>query len=685
MNGTVASLPIPITVSSTNASSTLYLETWVSLDAIPYFFTTFSLPNATLNPGSFYEFDLTPFVADPDATLNVTVNPLEAAQWLSFHSNKTLSGLAPKNLEYPNVDVVFQASKANLVASNNLLISMNGVTTQGGTNGTAPVPNVSTGGGLSQGAKIGLGVGLGLLGLLLLLLLLFCCCRRRKRSEKTVNDNDSFVGGSDGDPFRKSGRLETTRNFFPNFYSHTDRREDLTPENVEKPTRMDGLRSIFGMSADMSNTKEIKPGDIFTPQLTQSSSSFIAHGDVIGVADPIRSPSRASSFTESMGSSDSRASWESRESFNWSSGENDMPPLTHSKRSSNAPSIPRPRQDFTPRYPRNNSPTRLAALGASQHSLGSPPQGGSSSEGEEHSGIFSSGTLSTDSRFASGPNGLSRFGGSGFKSIDEEDEDSASAEGPAIVAMAERQSLETRRPTERPTPRLRPSKEKITSATDQVDASSSRHALTEMDGEEGMYDDAEEYRRSLMGQYEGDEVHGLGYPASTIYFGTPNPDRSSYNPSEARSSTITAIPPHERVTSPPLPSVGSFKRQSVPPLNIRPSSSSDGRVLACANETFSIHPQIHPPPSVSLSAATWSSAGPSTYRAEVEGGGQLPTWLHFDVRELELWGVPSLNNSGEVTIIKIIEKLPKDKRKSDPTAFGYEPQQERVVGRMVLE
>jgi axial budding pattern protein 2 len=69
----------------------------------------------------------------------------------------------------------------------------------------------------------------------------------------------------------------------------------------------------------------------------------------------------------------------------------------------------------------------------------------------------------------------------------------------------------------------------------------------------------------------------------------------------------------------------------------------------------------------------------------VEGGGQLPTWLHFDVRELELWGVPSLNNSGEVTIIKIIEKLPKDKRKSDPTAFGYEPQQERVVGRMVLE
>jgi len=48
-------------------------------------------------------------------------------------------------------------------------------------------------------------------------------------------------------------------------------------------------------------------------------------------------------------------------------------------------------------------------------------------------------------------------------------------------------------------------------------------------------------------------------------------------------------------------------------------------------------------------------------------------------------GVPSLNNGGEVTVIRIIEKMPRDKRRSDPMAFGYEPQQEREVGRIVIE
>jgi axial budding pattern protein 2 len=98
-----------------------------------------------------------------------------------------------------------------------------------------------------------------------------------------------------------------------------------------------------------------------------------------------------------------------------------------------------------------------------------------------------------------------------------------------------------------------------------------------------------------------------------------------------------------------------------------------------------MHPTINPPPRIALSAATWSSAPPSTYRAVVDGGGNLPAWLHFDARELELWGVPALGNSGDLTTIKIIETLPRDKRTSDPMQFGYQPPQEREVGRVTVE
>jgi axial budding pattern protein 2 len=63
----------------------------------------------------------------------------------------------------------------------------------------------------------------------------------------------------------------------------------------------------------------------------------------------------------------------------------------------------------------------------------------------------------------------------------------------------------------------------------------------------------------------------------------------------------------------------------------------------------------------------------------------MPAWLHFDARELELWGVPGLANSGDVTAIRIIETLPRDKRRSDPTQFGYEPPQEREVGKVTIE
>lgn len=708
INGTTASLFVPVTISSTNASNTLDLLTWIPLDVTKYFFTAFSLPTQNTSASSTLAFDLGNYIANSSATVNATVNPTEAAQWFVYHQNNaTLIGNVPKSPEYDNVTVIFTAADAGQTATANLAVNVAGGNGNSGTNGTAPVPNGDkSGGGLSKGAKIGLGVGLAILGLILLALLLFCCCRRRKDREvegkaRDDDDNDSFVAMSPrspptqgNDPFRRSAGLEPPRNLLgeiARFSGFSLRQADSNEkrESQDQPTRMGGLKGIFTLADEK---KDNHPA-IVTPRLTQSSSDFLADGQVMGIADPgygRPSQDRASSFTQSFDSESSRASWESRESFHWSSGENETLGGTPNRnRISTTPSIPRPRQDFTPRYPRNNSPTRLAQL-ASQHTLGMAPEEYSSGSGHEDSmeGSFgyTEGSLA-NSDFPSGPTGLGRFGDSGFKSIDEEDEET-SGEGPAIVSMAERQSFETRRPvTERPGPKLRPSKERIASPTEgpQTHEYSAQGLMSMGQEEEGMYDDAEEYRRSMMGR----EGVGLGYPASSI-FGSEYPDgESEHN----RSSTITAVPPHDNPMSPPLPQVGSFVRHSNTPSGAavaamaRPTSGSanDGRVIACANETFSIHPQIHPPPTVSLSAATWSSAPPSTYRAEVEGGGSLPSWLHFDARELELWGVPSLNNGGEVTVIRIIEKMPRDKRRSDPMAFGYEPQQEREVGRIVIE
>ncbi|RSH93320.1 hypothetical protein EHS25_007674 [Saitozyma podzolica] len=722
INGTVSPLSIPITIASTNTSDTLTLTSYVAMDILPYFFTTFNLPNASVTPGSFFSWSLGNYVVNKTAIINATVSPSDASSWLSFNpSNMTLTGMAPKNPSYATVDVIFHASQGGNTATTDLKVAMTGVTATTSSTGTAAVSTSSSGssssGGLSKGAKIGIGIACGLIAMILLLLLLFCCCRRRKQrqaeNDTRDNDADSFVVGSPtqaNDPFRKSNTLDPPRNIFgeiakfspfgnrqpePNSFRPTSgATSGATSETMaERPHRIDGLKGILEWSE--------KPSEFNTPRLDNGSSSFLGHGDVIGVNDPINRPSQeASSFTQTFGSDteSSRASWESRRSFHWSSAENEGEEKNN--RMSTTPSIPRPRQDFTPRYPRNNSPTALARLTSIRDVEGdASPEFSEFGSGEGHmspgsheeSSNFVSGG-SSGSVFAGGPSGLSRFGESqGFKTDDEE-ADTTDHEGPAVVTMAERQSFETRRPSmNRPTPKLRPSKERVLSPVSNETKRSSQ-ALTGR--QSGAFDDAEDPRNSVYApstSYEPSEVQGLGYPASAIYFSSPNPDdgqfsnRGSTIISDGRASTIQALrtDDHQHPLSPPLPQVGSFVRPR-PISTFRPTSQpAEGRVHAVANETFSIHPPINPPPTVSLSAATWSSNPPSTYRAVAEGG--MPAWLHFDARELELWGVPGLANSGDVTAIRIIETLPRDKRRSDPTQFGYEPPQEREVGKVTIE
>ncbi|RXK35191.1 hypothetical protein M231_07562 [Tremella mesenterica] len=642
-NGTITSLFLPLTIASSNSSSTLTLTTWVGMNIIPYFFTAYNLPDATVAPGEKFSFDISPYVANSTATISAN----STASWLTF-SGTTVSGTVPK--DFNNViNVVFSATLGDLTSTSTLKIETPGAvvsTTSGSSTPTDSSTNLGSGShrGLSKAGKIALGVIFGLLALILLLLLLFCCFRRRKahQEEREEKDDASFVAASPiTDPFRRSNTLEPPRNILGeiakiSLFHHPE------PRSPDRPSRMEGLKGIFGWS-EKPEKKPVEEVD--------NASSFAGSGVVIGISDPIERPSQdASSFTQSF-SSGSRASWESRESFQWSMSDKRL----------STPSVPRPRADFTPRYPRNSSPTRLAQL-ASQHTLGSPEF--SEFHSSEEGTTFQSGSLSS---FA-GP-AASRFGGSGFQSIDEEDETSGED---AVVAMAERQSFETRQPIASSTPRLRPSVEKIASP----EQSGSRKSIAI----DGAFDDAEEARRSMY-----TDASALGYPNSEIMFGSPmTNERSSFQPENRRISTVHLVPQHETPLSPPLPQVGSFVRHRRHASGSRPIST-DGRLYAASNETFSIHPPIHPPPSVSLSAVTWSSNPPSTYRAELEGGGPLPTWLHFDARELELWGVPALKHAGEVMTVVIIEKMPMDKRRSDPMAYGYQPRQDREVGRVVIE
>nr|XP_019043507.1 hypothetical protein I302_08085 [Kwoniella bestiolae CBS 10118]OCF22437.1 hypothetical protein I302_08085 [Kwoniella bestiolae CBS 10118] len=758
-NGTFASLSVPVNIRSTNTSNTLYMTTWLGIDILPYFFSAYSFPNSTATLGQAFNFDITSYLLNKTATVNATVNPSEAANWLKFDTkNMSLYGTPPSSLDYNKVDVIFQATIGQMIATSTLNVNIPQVSQTSTHTGTAAVPTSSSGSpssgqGISKGAKIAMGVCLGLLLLVTIaLILFFCCCRRRKNKKpaRKDDDNDSFVATSPvtvQDPFRRSNSLDPPRNLLGEIARFSglnlrssdgnEKNMPLSPASLstdatmvqERPTRLDGLKGIFGWNTKEELENE-KPA-IISPQIPSDSRSFIGYPDVIGVNDPVNRPSQdASSFTQSFISESSRASWQSQESFRWSSvddgeGEDEVASLgaVGGNRISTASSIPRPRPNFTPRYPRHQNPSVLArmvdlddtASHASFSEFHSSQEGHHRDSSQSGSNFDSSGfdgssnsmmasgsmfnsQSGSGSSFPAGPSGLSRFGESqGFKSNDTDDEDAFSVEGPAVVAMAERQSFETRRPQRqdsRSHPRLKESR--------------SRHGTGELVS--GMFSDADDHARrsTIYAPSEGGgDNPGLGYPASAIYFGSQNGEvetegytsqRTSTDPTK-RGSTIKSIPGRNGPTplSPALPQVGSFIRHrrtntgSAGATNamMRPTSThagaNDGRITAVANETFSIHPQINPPPTVSLSAATWSSNPPSTYRAEVEGGGNLPTWLHFDSRELELWGVPPLRITGDVTTIRIIERLPRDNRRSDPMSFGYEPPQEREVGRVTIE
>nr|ODN80255.1 hypothetical protein L203_05843 [Cryptococcus depauperatus CBS 7841] len=746
-NGTSLPLSVPLTIASTNTSNSLTLDVWLPIDIVPYFFSAYDLPNGTASPSQHYSFGLSPFRINNTTKINATVSPSDAGSWLTFsNENMTLTGTVPQSPKYNQVSVVFEATIGNLTATATHNLTITGISDNSGSTGTTPVPTPSEHHhhGLSEGGRIALGVIFGLLGLILLMIIAFFLCCRRRRDRKDDNEGEKRPRQSApnlGDPFRKSvcfdpprslrGGTETLGYANTTVTSDTLRSPASLSTNatvVDKLQRMDGMKGIIKWDVIDGDQEQL----VHNPDFSQG---FIGYPDIIATNNPIdQSRDDMSSYTHSLMSESSRASWRSKSSFEWSSGDGSagesQNALSHGQdleragalggsKMSVADSIPRPRADFTPRYPRHRSPAVLARLTGDDstsfrdsfsdfsYSHDSVRDSFHNRSGLDHGSSYDKGSMmgsgsvfQSQSQIQSGSGSgslgfshsrLSRIGESTATGLRASDTEGDSEPEPAVVATARWTSFDARQGGLRILTHDRAAREAQTTS--------------------GIFDDADETSHRSTMLYPDPNNSGLGYK-DVIHFGSPldhatvgetgnaeargfTSQRKPAVPLEniAHTSTIHQASLHENPLSPRLPQAGSFirhRRTNTAGTGSQSSSravsgANNGRVFATFNETFSIHPAIYPPPTVSLSAATWSSSPPSTYRAEVEGEGSLPMWLHFDARELELWGVPPIEFLGEIMTIRILERLPRDARRMDPMSFGYEPPQEKEVGRMTIE
>jgi axial budding pattern protein 2 len=795
INGTVTPLNIPVTISDTVNGVVAETLVYLPLSIEPSLFSTVSLPNATAQLGQEFSYDLRPYLRNTTniGNLAIAVSPSSNyTEWIKLDTDSyELMGVPPnqssaitrrrhihrKRVLYRRADAraIVQISatdlRTNLVSVANLNLDLAGLPTAAiptptsSSSPTGTTAAASSGkGGLSNGAKIALGVVLGLLGAAILAALLwFCCLRKReekkqqKSLEKSRKSTESFAGmikspKADRNPFHnfalfgtnpvlpRSESAKLQNGEVPKFNSIYVQRPSaegiqepvraVMDGDNEKPRQMDAMRGILRWDAQ---GKRISNGSHQSvPGLDYPSP---VPGEIIR-NDSLMPPGDASDFTHSFGSSsDSRASWESKETFQWSSAEGAHAPYRddNGRPLSSAPSVPRPRNDFTPRYPRNALATGMGRPpsdtfsghtfsefhdhhGSQDHerdSLTHTHTGtgdtsfgtGSLSHTETHSG---SGTIDGSSGssqnginyelatrapagFANGPSALGRIiGESGhFGPVAEEDE--GYSDESAVLAVAERQSFDQQEAHR--VARLMPSRERFTQSptADLVSVASHTPSQEAIAENSDAFDDADEEgaRERASTVYAPSDLTGLGYPAEAIVFGNRASQALSLG---QRSESMRFVPPAEsEIMSPPLPQVGNLVDAMSPPMDgaYRPMSTGSaiaGRYIACQNETFNLHPHINPPPQVSLSAATWSAPAPSTYRIESADGTPLPSWLHWDGKELELWGIPSLADAGQVLDVRVIERIPKPKRKSyDSSQLTPGEATEREVGACIIE
>lgn len=199
-NSTTA-VQVPLTFSDSFGNK---LPANQTINIAPYPFTAMELPNVFVQPGKVLSVSLSQYVRSIGADSNTTANgrvgavismatqtpnittafdPPSASSWLNFQSNTLeLSGTVPSDF----TDRVHVRLNANGTGAASGAASF--FLAQRGDNPVGNPTTKSTGNGrgkgdssLSRGARIALGVCLGLGALAALIL--FCCCKRRRRGQ----------------------------------------------------------------------------------------------------------------------------------------------------------------------------------------------------------------------------------------------------------------------------------------------------------------------------------------------------------------------------------------------------------------------------------------------------------------------------------------------------------------------
>ncbi|KAL1411113.1 polarity establishment/cellular polarization [Vanrija albida] len=577
VNGTVAPLSIPVTISSTPSNDTLTFSSFLEVNVVPYFFSAFALPNTTTAAGSNFQFDLSPYLLNKTADIHATVIPKEAASWLIYYpENHTLIGVPPVNISYSGFDVTFNGTLNSASATTALNVNITGIQGPQGTGEPAPVPIGSVHHGLSKKNKIIIGCVVGIVGgLIVLLLLLVLCCRRRNKNRAetgqpldpdhpskdsaAANYAASIISEQEQAKSRAMAALTALATAAglgrllpapkkneqawwalapptPSTVLQTPGGKSIdseatvaqSPIKVSKasPDKAQRLGAIQGLFANDFEKAEEEPQEKLgsEPQLA-TADSFVGQPEVLGVrglarpfGEPIAEASpvdtvdankvtavdavgavniggsaRRNSF-ESFSDIGSRASWESEKTFHWSDESNYLEPLPvgPSSRIRGGPSnsqqvaasaqvdnagaeqateltnVPRPKQGFYPRFPRNVRPGERPYIpndtfssysqfsefrddsARSLNSFADPGSAFGSNSTGSHNGSGSQGprggtsSSSLGSRAWNGEfppvSALARLASSTFASAA-----TVSSEGPVAFATAERRSLDTQR------------------------------------------------------------------------------------------------------------------------------------------------------------------------------------------------------------------------------------------------
>lgn len=170
------------------------LQSTVSLQLVPSFFSLPQFPALRLNSGDSFQLGLDQYYSnstagrDGDADISVSLDPAQAADFIQYNrgsTGDTISGTIPQDFAQDHITAAFTAYSriTHSTSHANLIVFVNAIPGSG--NGT--IPHLS---GLTVQARrrlvLGLAIGFGVLGGLLLTACFFAWFRRVARPEGSV-------------------------------------------------------------------------------------------------------------------------------------------------------------------------------------------------------------------------------------------------------------------------------------------------------------------------------------------------------------------------------------------------------------------------------------------------------------------------------------------------------------------